>query len=370
VQTDDYTLEQDDAIKTIQISMETTAFVTVPKNQTISIGIGSVFNIDNICDENVIVMLDSGVVLRSRDGANIIPPYSSARLKKIGEDEWLLTGDLSGSTPKFTCTSTGVLSIITRGPADTGMWVNWGDGSDLEWIAHVGISTDVTTNHDYDGSPGTKEIAFTGLLEQITKFRVTDPEFGGSMQAVAAFAGLTYLNLAFTAIEGSLEDISGLTSLEVVYLYNIDGLVGDLEALVPLTNITHLYLYSTGIQGDVSELYCLSSMRDFRVNSLGASIVGNVGSLSAWEELTCLYVQYTSASYVTAVLPVWDGILWRFQGCALTELEVDSVLIDLASSGSVNGNLNISGDNAARSSASDSALATLLANGWTVTVNE
>ena len=59
-------------------------------------------------------------------------------------------------------------------------------------------------------------------------------------------------------------------------------------------------------------------------------------------------------------------------GNGLSSTEVDNLLIDLANVVTWTGNkvINIAGNNAARTSASDAAKATLLGKGVTVTVNE
>jgi len=60
----------------------------------------------------------------------------------------------------------------------------------------------------------------------------------------------------------------------------------------------------------------------------------------------------------------------RFDGSNWTSTMVDNALIAMAGGPVYNTTINLGGNNAARTSASDSAKATLLANGCSITVNE
>ncbi len=195
-------------------------------------------------------------------------------------------------------TDTGSLQFITRGPAGTGMWVDWGDGNS-EWIQHTGTGNDITTTHDYGGVAGTKDIAFVGALHHVTQFQCIDP-----------------------TLSGDISNLSGMTSLTALVLYN-SAVSGDISNLSGMTSLAYLYLNTTSVD-----------------------------------------------TYGTTSLPAWADCNIQIHDLGLDQTEVDDFLIDLAAAGGTNGPLNIAGTNDARSSASDAAKATLLGNGWALTVNE
>lgn len=73
------------------------------------------------------------------------------------------------------------------------------------------------------------------------------------------------------------------------------------------------------------------------------------------------WVSFTPESILTTVTLQSNG--W-------SSAEVDQCLIDFDNGGGTGGTLNVAGTNAVRTTASDAALASLVGNGWTVTVNE
>lgn len=124
-------------------------------------------------------------------------------------------------------------------------------------------------------------------------------------------------------------------------------LSGDIKAFAPLTSLTQLYLSSTSVSGDIANLAPLTS-------------------------LTILYLGSTSVDTYTTptALPAWAGCNIQILNLGLDQTEVDGFLNDLADGCGAGGALYIAGTNAARTAASDAAKATLLAAGWTVSVNE
>ena len=77
----------------------------------------------------------------------------------------------------------------------------------------------------------------------------------------------------------------------------------------------------------------------------------------------------TGVGYVTTTLPVWDDIVMDVYNMLLTSGEVDAVLVDLDTSGAVNGTIDISGNNAAPGAPGVAAAASLTGKGWSVTTS-
>lgn len=64
-----------------------------------------------------------------------------------------------------------------------------------------------------------------------------------------------------------------------------------------------------------------------------------------------------------------DNVSIQKQNNSMTSTEVDNQLINLDGTSWINGTLNIAGTNGARTTASDTAYANLVSNGWTITAN-
>jgi hypothetical protein len=254
------------------------------------------------------------------------------------------TAGLATVEASFTTTDTGSIQFTTRGPANTGMFVNWGDGEG-EWIEHIGTGSSVDTAHNYGGMTGVKYIVFGGALGAVSRFQCDDSLLFGDLATLNAFEISERLYLPSTGILGLLSDLSGTPALPRLVLNNTD------------------------ISGNISGLSTLTSLGEIDLGRM-PNITGNLGDLAPLTSAWRLWVYDTSIGYTTTTLPAWSSADIKFYDCALTQAEVDNFLIDLAAAGGSNGTLNIAGTNAARSAASDAAKATLLGNGWSITVNE
>lgn len=244
----------------------------------------------------------------------------------------------------FSTTQTGVLEFKTKGPAATGMWIDWGDGSAVEWIQHTGVGNEIVTNHDYSGLPGTKTIVFMGALSDVTSFDCQDTTFGGSMSSLGVFTGLTFYQIFGTLVDG------------------------DIAISTLMSGLLYLQASSSDVSGDVAGINSITGL--LIISLATTNVTGDFGDFSTLVNLTYVNLSGNSLSYETTTLPAWSNTTIYLQNNAMTQTEVDNFLIDLAAAGGTNGTLNIAGTNAARSAASDAAKATLLTNGWAVTVNE
>ena len=225
---------------------------------------------------------------------------------------------------EFSTTDTATLQFTTRGPENTGFWIDWGDGT-REWVQHLGTGTNVNSSHNYGGLTGTKKITISGILKDVTFFQCADALLGGKLQALSIMDKLTW-----------------------IAIYNPSSFAGSIDYLARITPVTS----------------------SWRIKTYNTAIEGDLGSLAGYTAATVIYVYNSNVGYSTTTLPAWSNCDIRAYDCTWTQSEVDNFLIDLAAGGGSNGTLNIAGTNAARSSASDAAKATLLGNGWSVTVNE
>ncbi len=100
--------------------------------------------------------------------------------------------------------------------------------------------------------------------------------------------------------------------------------------------------------------------------------MGDVSSLSGLSGVTDLRMNNTSVTYTATTLPDWKSCYFDFRDCNWTSTMVDDFLINLdSSSGDSTKTIRLYGNNAPRTSDSDSAMTSLTdTKGWTVIVNE
>ena len=268
------------------------------------------------------------------------------------------------------------------------VYVDWGDNSSQQWVAD---GTEKTVAHNY-ASAGDYLVRVTGdipgvttidmgsesnisvniggfsKLSSLTSLRLEATSTTGDVSAMAGLTSLTELYLHSTSVSGNISNFSSHTSLQHLRLGST-SVIGNISSLSGLTALVSLYLYSTSILGDIADIAPLTLLTNLRLYD--TSLSGDIADINALTSLTKLYAHSSDVDYTTATLPAWSNNDIRIDSTELqSSSEVDQFLIDLAAAGGTNGTLNIAGDNAARTSASDAAKATLLANGWTVTVNE
>jgi len=88
-------LSLDDINDLVLVDSSSEASITIPANSTVSIPVKSQINIVQAGDSTVELVGDSGVVVNSSSGLKTRDKWSVATAIKTGEDEWLITGDLS-----------------------------------------------------------------------------------------------------------------------------------------------------------------------------------------------------------------------------------------------------------------------------------
>jgi len=305
----------------------------------------------------------------------------------VGPTIELLDND---QTPQATTTVT--LTALSGSLID----ILWGDG-ESEPVVCDGLPHSLV--HDY-GSEGTFTIGFRGAYTNITLFEISGTMFDDTVAVFADLTGLESLHLGgCTNIDGSVISISGMTGLKSIKV-NETAIYGTVSNFSAMTGLTTLYTYDSSIAGDVSGISGLTNLEDFRVSQPPPPIVfcigGDVSDLYGNTSLKYLHMEYASlsigdisgaavfteivelwashstmpASYTQGDLPAWGGASLKFASLGLDETEVDDFINDLADGCGDDGVLDISGTNTARSAASDAGKATLLAAGWTVTVNE
>lgn len=91
--TDDYTLVLADAGRLVTMSSSSSKTTTVPANASVAFPAGTHIDVARLGTGAVAISGASGVTIRTALTTSLRARWSVATLVKIGEDEWLLSGD-------------------------------------------------------------------------------------------------------------------------------------------------------------------------------------------------------------------------------------------------------------------------------------
>lgn len=94
-QTGNFTLSLGMKGQAVPVSSGSAVVATVPPNTSVAFPVGSWVEIDRMGTGSVTVAAGSGVTIRNAAAVlTLRAQYSTAMLRKIGTDEWLVVGDL------------------------------------------------------------------------------------------------------------------------------------------------------------------------------------------------------------------------------------------------------------------------------------
>jgi len=244
----------------------------------------------------------------------------------------------------------------------TNAWVEWGDGTVEQ------VSKTEYTSHTYAS-------AFTGHVRiwsddnnPITQFYSNDNKY--SFDLADFPVNVTDIAISgYNTISGNVADFPVNVTYIAIYGYNtIAGNVADFPV-----NVTYIAIsgYNT-ITGNVADFPAnVTYITVYGYNT----IAGNVADFP-------VNVTYIAISGYNTITDYTAGRVWANNqqkiylapaaGSGLDATEVDNLLIDLANVATWGGvkEVWLAGNNAARTAASDAAVATLIGKGVSVTVNE
>ena len=169
-----------------------------------------------------------------------------------------------------------------------------------------------------------------------------------------------------TIVAGSVSRWNEITSLENIQLQGATGMYGNLEMSFATDNLVYINTTFNKITGDISLLQ--NSSLDCLFNKV--PVTGDLSTLQG------SLIGLTPNAFIGTLVTFDNIVNWTIPGTFYaydnnwTSAMVDNALISFANGGTTGKTINIAGNNASRTTASDAAKATLLANGNTLTVNE
>ena len=270
-----------------------------------------------------------------------------------------------GESPKlniftFSVISTQTISGLLSTKDGTSVTVNWGDGT-----SNTYAGTDKAYSKDY-GSVGNRTVVFTSGSDKLTKFTMTQSGANISFDLSQLPRSLTYFSCSGSnTITGNLSSLpAGLTYFLCSGSNTIIGNLSSLSAGLTFFSCSG----SNTITGNLSSLP--AGLTSFACSGLN-TVTGNLSSLPAG--LTYFYCLGSNT------IGDYSGKTWAndqrrvyhipVAGGGLSSAEIDQLLIDIAGAGgtwNADKEVHLRGTNAARTSASDSAVATLVSKGVTV----
>ena len=224
--------------------------------------------------------------------------------------------------------------------------VDWCNGV-VSSLTGTGSNQNISSSYIY--SNNTYSIRIYGDLDNVKKLSLSEPKLRIlNLNEISKFVGLTELSLTSCILNsGSLADLpTGLTSLNWSSMsgLTVTGSLADLPTGLASLN--------------------WSSMS-------GLTVTGTIDEfpVSINSTLTVQSCVNTNIGYTGGTIPAWGGVTITFQN-AWTSTELDDFLIGWATTaGSGTKTIDLRGDNAARTSASDAAVSTLTGLGKTILTN-
>jgi hypothetical protein len=265
-------------------------------------------------------------------GAAVPEGWNNRRLPGIMTGLWFET-----SKPSIAMMTIG-------GTPGKGILFSWGErGTYQMFFSESDEGKQYKTVYSRAGRFG---VSMCGEIESIHTIRCSEAALHGSTNQLHLLQGLRALDLHGTAVRVRFEDFEGLALRELV----ITGseVAGALDGLSAQTELEVLRL--SNVQG----------------------LTGDVGVIAEMPKLRRLDLHGCSGlDYTHRVLPAgWVAPEIDLSDMGLSAVAVDQFLNDLANTLVPDGKLNIAGNNAAHTAASDGAIAALRGAGWVVAVNE
>lgn len=258
---------------------------------------------------------------------------------------------------------------------DLGIWSNFDHLTRLLCYNNLELTGDLSTwssltgmtNYSCQNNNFYGDISTWSTWKKCTQLSCDDNNFSGDLSTWSGLTNLTILTCKNNNFYGNISTWSNLGKLTRIICAS-NNFSGDTSSWGNLTGLTYLDCYSNNLSGDItswSGLTQLTSLRCYSNNFTGDASTWktiNIGAASIMIA-TNNNLSFNSSS-------PWTGrnFHFYFANNNFTSTDVDNALIALAGGSFTNKSINLGGTNATRTSASDAAIATLLASGNTLDI--
>ncbi|CAE7482282.1 RCH1, partial [Symbiodinium necroappetens] len=114
-----------------------------------------------------------------------------------------------------------------------------------------------------------------------------------ALRSILRSLGVAAEDLKGQPINGSLDALANLTSLQYLYLKNT-GVNGSLQALAEMTKLRKLWLQGTNVAGDLQPLFKLTKLEELQLSDTG--VTGGLQALGDMSELQQLWLDGTKVA--------------------------------------------------------------------------
>jgi len=259
------------------------------------------------------------------------------------------------------------LSIAIKGTAGKIINWQWGDGtSTVTTLSGTGTTNTITKSYS---STGIYRITISGDIGEITSWIFDNTTWSVTLDEIGKMKKLNaFSSSSASSISGNLSSLpSGLSTVVIGGSNTVTGNLSSLPSGLSTVYITG----SNTITGNLSSLPSgLSTVTITGSNT----VTGNLSSLPSGLSTVVISGSNTVADYTSP--RTWANnmvqvYMRQAAGYGLSTSEVDNLLIDLSAvpTWTSSKSIDLRGVNAARSSASDAAVAILVSKGVTVLTN-
>ena len=267
------------------------------------------------------------------------------KIMRLGNGLGLGLTSMVGGESDFTfATASADLSqsYTVQLPVGKTLTVDWGDGSEDSYAGNDAVNVVVT--HTYAGA-GSYDIKFKDDYLSLTHLICSANSLTGDISGWSALVNLTFLNCYNNSLTGDVSGWSALVNLDYLSC-DYNNLSGDISGWSALVMLETLYCHFNLLSGDISGFSSLIHLRRFKVNNNSLDF----DSVTSWAALDL-------------------GTNCLLQDNSMSSTQVNNALNSFANGPFIDTTINLGPNNAVRTSASDAAVTTLVANGCTVITN-
>lgn len=248
-------------------------------------------------------------------------------------------------------------SFYFKLPVGNSVIIDWGDGL---FQSYSGQGDFELLTQSYYSANGIYDIKIYGDYLNITHLDISEQTFIGDANDLVTLQQLTYLDISGSGFTGDAGRWSNLVFLTWVDCNSV-SVTGSLWNWDDISGLTHLDVGGSDISGSAGNLANLALLTYLDLSDSKAT--GTLSDLNPLTLLTHLDVSGTLMNFNTQVTWDYSGLIFKADDCGWIAAQVDNCIISLYNGSTDRVAIDIDGTNEARTAASNTAHAALLADG-------